>query len=56
MYKRQALAHADAGLSPTEWQASTYPPALRRMITVIHDGVNTDVMCPKPEALSLIHI
>jgi len=49
-YLGQALAHADAGLSPTEWQASTYPPALRRMITVIHDGVNTDVMCPKPEA------
>lgn len=49
-YLGQALAHADAGLSPTEWQASTYPPALRRMITVIHDGVNTDVMCPNPEA------
>ena len=23
----QALLHADAGLSPTEWQASTYPAA-----------------------------
>ena len=49
-YLGQALAHADAGLSPTEWQASTYPDPLRRMITVIHDGVNTDVMCPNPEA------
>lgn len=49
-YLGQALAHADAGLSPTEWQASTYPPALRRMITVIHDGVNSDVMCPNPAA------
>ena len=46
----QALLHADAGLSPTEWQASTYPPVLRRMIDVIHDGVNTDVMRPSPEA------
>lgn len=46
----QALLHSDAGLSPTEWQASTYPPALRRMIEVIHDGVNTDVMRPNPEA------
>lgn len=46
----QALLHADAGLSPTEWQASTYPPALRRMIEVIHDGVNTEVMAPRPEA------
>jgi glycosyltransferase involved in cell wall biosynthesis len=46
----QALLHSDAGLSPTEWQASTYPPALRRMIEVIHDGVNTTVMAPNPAA------
>ena len=46
----QALLHADAGLSPTEWQASTYPPALRQMIDVIHDGVNTDTMAPNPNA------
>ncbi|MEO8242188.1 MAG: glycosyltransferase [bacterium] len=46
----QALLHADAGLAPTEWQASTFPPALRRMITVIHDGVNTEVMRPDPNA------
>ena len=42
----QALLHADAGLSPTHWQASTYPDPLRRMIEVIHDGVNTDVCKP----------
>ncbi len=46
----QALLHADAGLSPTEWQASTYPEPLRKMIDVIHDGVNTEVMAPRPEA------
>lgn len=46
----QSLLHADAGLAPTEWQASTFPPALRRMIKVIHDGVNTDVMAPNPAA------
>ncbi len=46
----QALLHADAGLSPTEWQASTYPPPLRRMLDVIHDGVNTEVMIPKSDA------
>ena len=49
-YLGQALAHADAGLSPTEWQASTYPTPLRRMISVIHDGVDTDVMAPNPAA------
>jgi glycosyltransferase involved in cell wall biosynthesis len=46
----QALLHADAGLSPTHWQADTYPPALRRMISVIHDGVDTDALGPDPDA------
>ena len=46
----QSLLHADAGLAPTEWQASTFPPRLREMLTVIHDGVNTEVMAPKPDA------
>ncbi|MGB8813541.1 MAG: glycosyltransferase family 4 protein [Paracoccaceae bacterium] len=46
----QALLHADAGLSPTKWQASTYPPALRSQIEVIFDGVNTEVMVPNPQA------
>ena len=46
----QSLLHADAGLAPTEWQASTFPPKLREMLTVIHDGVNTEVMAPKPDA------
>lgn len=49
-YLAQALAHADAGLSPTYWQASTYPPALRRMIEVIFDGVNTATLRPDPAA------
>ncbi|MCE6950526.1 glycosyltransferase [Cereibacter sphaeroides] len=46
----QALLHADAGLSPTLWQASTYPPPLRRMIEVIHDGVDTQAVAPDPGA------
>jgi glycosyltransferase involved in cell wall biosynthesis len=46
----QALLHADAGVSPTEWQASTYPAPLRRMISVIHDGVDTDALAPNPAA------
>ncbi|MGP3697803.1 glycosyltransferase [Rhodobacter sp. NSM] len=46
----QALLHADAGLSPTEWQASTYPPVLRRQIEVIHDGVDTEAVAPDPAA------
>ena len=46
----QALLHADAGLSPTDWQASTYPAALRPMIEVIHDGVDTGAIRPDPAA------
>ena len=47
----QALLHADAGVSPTEWQASTYPDALRRMISVVHDGVDTGALHPDPQAV-----
>ncbi|MFZ1470769.1 MAG: glycosyltransferase family 4 protein [Paracoccaceae bacterium] len=50
----QALAHADAGLSPTQWQASTYPSALRKMIEVIFDGVDTTVMAPNPDATATL--
>lgn len=46
----QALLHADAGLSPTEWQASTYPQVLRDRIKVIFDGVDTAVMRPDDAA------
>lgn len=46
----QSLMHADAGLAPTKWQASTYPPVLQPLIKVIFDGVNTEVMTPNPDA------
>lgn len=46
----QSLLHADAGVSPTEWQASTYPPALRRMIEVIFDGVDSAAVKPNLSA------
>jgi len=49
-YLAQSLLHADAGLSPTKWQASTHPPLLQSMIEVIHDGVKTDVVKPNPKA------
>ncbi|PLL14293.1 glycosyl transferase family 1 [Tabrizicola sp. TH137] len=46
----QAMLHADAGVSPTEWQASTYPPPLRKMIEVIFDGVDSAAVQPDPAA------
>jgi len=45
-----ALAYADRGLAPTEWQRSVFEPALRDRIDVIHDGVDTDVVRPDPNA------
>lgn len=40
---------AQAGLSPTHWQASTFPDAFRSKITVIHDGIDTDHLVPEPK-------
>ncbi|MBF0101404.1 MAG: glycosyltransferase family 4 protein [Desulfobacterales bacterium] len=39
---------ADAGISPTRWQASTFPEPFRSQITVIHDGIDTDSVAPNP--------
>jgi glycosyltransferase involved in cell wall biosynthesis len=41
---------ADAGLSPTQWQASTFPEPFRSRIKVIHDGIDTDLLAPNAEA------
>jgi glycosyltransferase involved in cell wall biosynthesis len=43
---------ADAGLSPTHWQASTFPAPFRDRITVVHDGIDTDAVQPN-SAVSL---
>jgi len=44
------LETADAGLAPTEWQASTFPAAFRPKITVVHDGIDTQLLAPNPAA------
>jgi len=41
---------AHAGLSPTRFQADTFPPEFRDNITVIHDGIDTRTSCPDPIA------
>jgi glycosyltransferase involved in cell wall biosynthesis len=40
---------ADAGISPTHWQASTFPLPFRDKITVIHDGIDTNQIKPNPK-------
>jgi glycosyltransferase involved in cell wall biosynthesis len=47
------IAHfdiADAGISPTEWQKSTFPEPFRSKITVVHDGIDTDKLATNPKA------
>jgi len=45
-----ALADADLGLSPTEWQRSTFPGEYQSKIAVVHEGVDTRRLCPDPKA------
>ena len=42
---------ADAGISPTQWQASTFPQPFRDKITVIHDGIDTLSLVPNPNVV-----
>ncbi len=44
------LASADFGLSPTQWQKSTFPAEFQSKISVIHEGIDTDIFAPNPRA------
>ena len=39
---------ANAGISPTHWQASTFPEPFCSKITVVHDGIDTKAVAPNP--------
>jgi glycosyltransferase involved in cell wall biosynthesis len=41
---------ADWGNSPTLWQRSVHPPEIRKRISVIHEGVDTDLIVPDHNA------
>jgi glycosyltransferase involved in cell wall biosynthesis len=41
---------ADAAISPTEWQKSTYPAWAQEKITVIHDGIDLSKLRHNPDA------
>ena len=40
---------ADAALAPTNWQASTFPEPFRSKITVVHDGIDTELVRPNDD-------
>jgi len=43
------LYSCDEGLCPTSWQLRQFPPEYRIKITTLHDGIDTDFFCPRPE-------
>lgn len=46
---------ADAVISPTQWQASTYPAWVREKLSVIHDGIDTQLAAPRADATLQVH-
>lgn len=44
------LEHCDAGVTPTRWQWSRHPEIYRPRISVIHEGIDTDLLQPDPQA------
>lgn len=45
-----ALAECGAGISPTAWQRSTYPAREQPRISVIHEGIDLDMVRADPTA------
>ncbi len=45
-----AMNSADKALAPTRWQASSFPEWFQDRITVVHDGIDTDVVRPNAES------
>lgn len=45
-----AFDSVDWGHVATQWQRSVHPPELRKRITAIHEGVDTQVLKPDPDA------
>lgn len=50
MHLTTSLLSADAGVTPTHWQASCFPDLLRQKIHVIHDGIQTQRLTPNNTA------
>ena len=52
-YLHLALDQADWNVSPTHFQASSFPESYRRRISVIHDGIDLQRAVPNPSPQTL---
>lgn len=50
LHHLMALEQADLGIAPTLWQQTRFPARYRSKIAVVHDGVDTNLVAPDPEA------
>lgn len=46
-----AFDGGDWGLTPTQWQMSTYPAAFQARMSVVHEGIDTAALKPDPNAI-----
>lgn len=49
------MQFADLGIAPTNWQKSTYPSFFQEKIKVIHDGIDTEKLCPNRETTIVLN-
>jgi glycosyltransferase involved in cell wall biosynthesis len=47
---QMSLEASDWGLAPTRWQHEHFPAGYKERISVIHDGIDTDIVKPDPAA------
>lgn len=45
------LLNCDFGISPTEWQKSQFPKEFQNKIKVLHEGIDTNICCPKDNTI-----
>ena len=55
LFLRNAVSHmsfvaSDWGHTATHWQRSLFPAQMQERISVLHEGVDTDLIAPNPEA------
>ena len=50
LHHLMALEQADLGIAPTVWQQTRFPSTYHAKIEVVHDGVDTSMVRPDPEA------